>query len=154
MRAAIAVLCLLFLVGCSRSGGLSRTSRSPSVPGMVETFGTFSAPDGGLKLVVTKHEKSLVRYQVVTASGELVNGPTQIGSDMMRWFFFWESPDILWAYGADYPYFERLEFVRGNGVPGVKVTKIEKKHALPREVWNELSPSVRENHPIAVTAGK
>lgn len=114
-------------------------SSSKNAGNFIRGFGTFASPYGKKKIEVTRRQKSLVDFKVLdVASGkELVKD--YVGSDVMRWFLFWETPDVLWGYGSDIGYFKCFEFTTA----GVKETKVQAGMEVPQEVWDNL-PNVMQ----------
>jgi len=110
---------------------------------LVQRFGTFPAPDPGRRLVVTRREKSLVDFRVVsTATGkQLVSD--YIGSDAMRWFLYWETPWRLWGYGSDIGYFKVFDF-RPDGT--VAQTEVTATMTIPQVVWSNLPSSLQRQY--------
>lgn len=64
----------------------------------------------------------------------------------MRWFFFWEASDSLWAYGSDTGYFRHCTFPSG---ATAIMSPVEKGAAIPREVWNGLPDSKQKVYVVA-----
>ena len=123
--------------GCRRLGS----------SGLIQTFGTFPSPSGSLVLTVEEKVKYLVNFKV-TASGDTTPlfSSDRIGTSMMRWFLYWESDHVLWAYGADAGYFARIDFP-GSPVPVENPVPVGS--VLPRPVWEALSDSVQKKYRIA-----
>lgn len=130
-----------FLALLSFGGLRSCMGPAKSEDRFVRKFGNFVSPDGKRRIEVIRRSKSLVDFKVLdVASGkELVND--YVGSDVMRWFLYWETPDILWGYGSDIGYFKCFEFTSG----GVKETEIRSGAEVPQEVWDNL-PSTMQKH--------
>ena len=126
------ILAAVCLVGCDAG---------PS--SMVDRFGTFPAPDPGRQVVVTRREKSLVYFKVVstTTGKELV--ADYIGSDAMRWLLYWETPSRLWGYASDIGYFRVFDF-RPDGT--VAQTEVTATMTIPQVVWSNLPSSLQKQY--------
>ena len=105
----------------------------------IRGFGTFASPDGKKTIEVTRLEKSLVDFKVLEAAGGKILVSEYVGSDAMRWFLWWETPDRLWGYGSDIGYFKCFDFTAS----GVKTTSIQRGAEVPQEVWNNLPSSMQ-----------
>ena len=118
----------------------------------IRRFGTFVSPDGKKQVVVTRRSVSLVDFKVLdSATGkELVKD--YVGSDVMRWFLWWETPNRLWGYGSDIGYFKCFDF---DAVGGIKETLIKGGTGMkvPKQVWDRL-PSTMQKRVEAEEATK
>ena len=133
MTRSVFLFVLLFsgLRGC-RPGG---TVSDP----FIRRFGTFASPDGKKTIEVTRREKSLVDFNVLDSANGKTLAKDYVGSDAMRWFLWWETPDRLWGYGSDIGYFKCFDFT----ALGVKITGIERGTEIPQEVWDNLPSSMQ-----------
>ena len=106
----------------------------------IRRFGAFVSPDGKRTVEVTRREISLVDFKVLEASSgkELVSD--YVGSDAMRWFLWWETPDRLWGYGSDIGYFKCFEFTAS----GVKKNRVQSGTEIPQEVWDNLPSTMQD----------
>jgi hypothetical protein len=129
-KSSVAILILLPLfTGCGRI--------SPQ-DGTVREFGRFDSPDKSKMLEVTRRERSIVDFRVLEVSSGEIRASGTIGSDAMRWLLFWETPNILWAYGSDTGYFMRFEF-RADGT--TEELDVDATVPIPQAIWDNL-PSV------------
>jgi len=117
-----------------------------SSSGLIQTYGTFPSPSGSLVLTMERREKSLVDFKVAAPGATTpLFASDRIGSDAMRWFLYWESDRVLWAYGSDAGYFARIDFPTSS-------TPTENPVAIgspvPRPVWEALSTSAREKYNV------
>jgi hypothetical protein len=141
MTRSVFYFALLFggLCGC-RPGGVSSDN-------FIRRFGTFVSPDGTKKAEVTRREKSLVDFKVFeTGSGKTL-ASDYVGSDAMRWFLWWETPDRLWGYGSDIGYFNCFEFTAS----GVKKTSIQSGMEVPQEVWDNLPSTMQRRMKVRLS---
>ena len=135
MRSTICILITLLLVaGCGR-----RSSVSP----VVRSFGSSLSPDGTKQLVVTRREKSLVDFKVLSSTSNEQLVSDSIGSDAMRWFLYWETSSRLWGYGSDIGYFKIFEFTAGGAVTQIEV---DKNLPVPAHVWDNLPSSLQQKY--------
>ena len=125
----------IMLAGCGR-----RTSAGTAGGSMVQTFGSTASPDGSMRLEVTRRQESLVHFEVVdsTSGKEVVSD--YIGSDAMRWFLYWDTPNRLWAYGSDSGYFQVFDFAH-DGSATWKL--VDGSFPVPQAVWESLPPSLQ-----------
>jgi len=130
-------LILLFALLC---GGLCGCGpRGAGGDSYIRRFGSIVSPDGKKKIEVTRREKSLVDFKVVDAGSGKALVKDYMGSDAMRWFLWWETPDLLWGYGSDIGYFKLFEFTAS----GVRETRVQSGMEVPQEVWGNL-PNVMQ----------
>jgi|APTNR8051073442_1049403.scaffolds.fasta_scaffold97597_2 hypothetical protein len=127
----ILALASLVVVGCGR--------HAPASDGFIHRFGSFSSPDGKRTVEVVRREKSLVDFKVLDATTGKQVVKDYVGSDAMRWFLWWETPDRLWGYGSDIGYFKCFDFT----ATGVNQTDIQNGTEVPQEVWDNL-PSIMQ----------
>ena len=124
--AFISFVPILCLFGCFRS--------APPRDGFIRSFGASLSPDRKKKVEVIRREKSLVDFKVLDAATGKQLVKDYVGSDAMRWFLWWETPDRLWGYGSDIGYFKRFDFT----ATGVSQTGIQSGTEVPQEVWDNL----------------
>ena len=109
----------------------------------IRRFGTFVSPDGKKQVLVTRRSVSLVDFKVIDSatSKELVKD--YVGSDAMRWFLWWETPNRLWGYGSDIGYFKCFDF---DAVGRVKETLIKGGTGMkvPKQVWDRLPSTMQK----------
>lgn len=119
-------LASFLLIGCARS--------VPPV-GLITSFGEFPSPAGKLVLRVEKKEVSLVSGTVLGSAGEVLFSET-IGSDSMRWCFYWSPDGTLWAYSSDTGYLKQI-------TPQGSARVVPKEEKLPGVVFDFLPSAVR-----------
>lgn len=105
----------------------------------IRRFGAFVSPDGKRTVEVTRREISLVDFKVLEAASGNEMVTDYVGSNAMRWFLWWETPDRLWGYGSDIGYFKSFEFTAS----GVKTTSIQSGMEVPQEVWDNLPSTMQ-----------
>lgn len=113
---------------------------------LVDRFGTFTTPDPGKQLVVTRREKSLIDFKVVSTTTGKPLAAGYIGSDAMRWFLYWESSSRLWFYGSDTGFFKVLDFRPDGTVAQAEVTEAM---TIPHVVWCKLPSSMQQRYKAA-----
>lgn len=86
---------------------------------MVEQTLSGLIPKDFLTVEVVRREKSLVDFQVLDATSGKQAVKDYVGSDAMRWFLWWETPDRLWGYGSDIGYFKCFDFTDSGACPGL-----------------------------------
>src|SRR5438093_12618814 len=89
------------------TGLLTGCSRSPSKDGLITSFGEYPAPDKRHILKVERRQNSLVVGSLISSNSTVLFSE-EIGSDVMRWCFFWGTNGSFWAYSSDTGYFKRI----------------------------------------------
>lgn len=118
----------------------SRARPSPANGEVMQAFGSSQSPDKRLALAVTKRSVSLVVFTLTSvADGHLVFSE-EIGSDAMRWCFYWDEQNRLWAYSSDTGYFSVITVQPDGTVAKAQVTK---ETRLPKPIHDFLPDSLR-----------
>jgi hypothetical protein len=127
-RSALTILAAtMVLFGCGRS----------STAGVISSFGSHLSPDGRHTLKVERNGASLVVGSVADAGGTIRFSET-IGSDAMRWCFYWSPDGSLWAYSSDTGYLRQIT-PQSDGTMAVRA--ISNGEELPTPVF-EFLPKV------------
>lgn len=113
---------------------------------MIHSFGTFISPDATKKVIVSRRSATLVDFQVFNAANDKELAKDYIGSDVMRWFLYWESHTLLWGYGSDIGYFKLFEF-RADGT--TKIKPINDQVPIPQTVWDNLPSVLQKRYKVA-----
>lgn len=128
-RFLTSILVAFLIVGCTQS--------APS--GLITSFGEFPSPSGNFVLKVEKKELSLVTGTILGSAGTKVFSEA-IGSDAMRWYFYWSQDGSLWAHSSDTGY---LKQITPNGSSSAKVREVLKGEKLPPAVFDSLPESLK-----------
>ena len=119
-------LAALLLNGCARS---------ETRLGLITSFGEYPSPAGNFVLKVEKKEASLVVGTVLDSARSVVFSE-EIGSNAMRWCFYWSSDGTLWAYSSDSGYLKQIQ-------PKGSARSIQKGERLPWVVFDFLPSSLQ-----------
>jgi len=93
-RLASALFCCLWLVGCNKSP-------APAANPIITSFGDFKSPDQKYNLHIKLGANRQVSYSIKDlASDQVVAGDTA-GTDLQRWFFYWDENANLWVHSSD-----------------------------------------------------
>ena len=120
-------LLLAFLAGCDTGSS-----------GLITRFGEYPSPNKNYILKVERRETSLVAGSVLAADGKILVSET-IGSDAMRWCFYWTPQGELWAYSSDTGLFKAINF-RDTQSQARKVTPNER---IPEPLYDFLPGSLK-----------
>lgn len=121
----------LLLIGCARSA--PPASRPV---GLVTSFGEFPSPAGDLVLKVERTEVALVVGTLLRPARTVIFSET-IGSDTMRWCFYWCPNGTLWAFSSDTGYLKQIQ-------PDGSARSVSTGERLPEAVFGFVPSFLRK----------
>ena len=118
---------LAFFPGCDR-----RSS------GLIIRFGEYPSPNKKYILKVERRETSLVAGSVLAADGNVLVSET-IGSDAMRWCFYWTPQGELWAYSSDTGLLKAINFTDTQS----HAREVKSNERIPEPLYDFLPGSLK-----------
>ena len=117
--------------------------REVNAASIINQVGTFPSKDSLMMLHVARESGTLVVFQLTRAADGHILFSENIGSDAMRWCFYWDEENRLWAYSSDSGYFASFTLKPDGTVVKSDVVVDGPRPKCPQPIYDFLPSSLK-----------